>query len=86
MADRLLRVFGYQALQFGLGAFVLEISRLGSGEERRELRPGVGRAHIDDPNRFDARLRRLDAEEAQGARRSRRSARTFVSAVNRRCW
>ena len=42
-----------------------------AGEDRRKLRPGVGRAHIDDPYRRDARLRRLDPT-AQGAPHSPR--------------
>ena len=65
MADRLLGIVGHQALELGLGLFVLEISRPGPRKDRRKLRPGIGRAHIDNAHRLDARLRRLDAKQAR---------------------
>ena len=43
---------------------------------RRELRPGVGRAHVDDADRLDARPRRLGIDTGAGSRRIARSART----------
>jgi hypothetical protein len=66
MPDRLLRILRHQALQPGLGFFVLEISRPGPGKGRSELSPRIGRAHIDNAHRLHAGLRRLDAEQARG--------------------
>jgi hypothetical protein len=65
MPDRLLRVLRHQALQFGLGFFVLEIGRPRAGKDRGELSPSIGGAHIDNEHRLDARLWRLDAEQAR---------------------
>ena len=31
-----------------------------------EFRPGIGRTHVDNAHRLDARLRRLDAEQGRG--------------------
>ena len=66
MADRLLGILRHQALEFGLGLFVLEMRRPGPGEDHGKLRPGIGRAHIDDAHRLNARLRRLDPEQSRG--------------------
>ena len=65
MADSLLCIFGHQGLQFGLGFFVLEICRLGPGKASGELRPGIGGAHIDNANRLDPRLWRLDPKQSR---------------------
>ena len=66
MADRLLGIFGHQALEFRLGLFVFQVGRASAGKDCSKIRPGVRRAHIDDPNRCDARLRRLDPEQGRG--------------------
>ena len=66
MADRLLGVLRHQALELGLGLFMLEMRRPGLREQRRELRPGIRGAHVDDPHRLDPRLRRFDPEQARG--------------------
>ena len=50
MPDGLLGIFRHQTLQFGLGLFVLEISRTGPGKDPGELRPSIGGAHVDDAN------------------------------------
>src|SRR5271169_3270443 len=42
MPDRLLRVLRHQALQFGLGFFVLEIGRSRAGKGLSELSPSIG--------------------------------------------
>ena len=51
-----------------------------------ELRPGIGRAHVDDPDRLDPRPRRLDADRGEGSRRSATQRQNLRSAVIRRCW
>ena len=38
----------------------------GRAEQPGKLRPGIGCAHVDDPDGFDPRPRRLDAEQARG--------------------
>jgi len=63
MADRLLGIFGEQRLKLILSSLMFEISWPGPAEERCELRPAVGRAHIDNTNGFDARPRRLGIYE-----------------------
>ena len=65
MADRLLGVLRHQALELGLGLLVFEIGRAGAGKDAGELRPGVGRTHVDDADRLDPRLWRLDTEQAR---------------------
>jgi hypothetical protein len=65
MSDGLLRVLRYQGLQFRAGTFMLEVNRVGSGIERREFRPGVGGAHIDNTDRLDARFWRVDPKQAR---------------------
>ncbi len=66
MADRLLGVLGHQPLELDLGPLVLEEGGAGRAEHAGEFRPGIGRAHVDDPDRFDPWSRRLDAEQARG--------------------
>jgi hypothetical protein len=66
MADNLLCIFGHQGFQFRLGFFVLEISRLGPSKDCGKLRPGVGRADINDAHSLDRRPRRFDPEQARG--------------------
>src|SRR5208282_4758098 len=39
----------------------VEKRRTGGAEEAGELGPRIGRAHVDDPDRFDPRPRRLNA-------------------------
>ena len=42
---------------------MLEEGGAGRTEDACEFRPGIGRAHIDDPDRLDPWSRRLDAEQ-----------------------
>jgi hypothetical protein len=65
VADRLLCVDWYKALQLGLSSLVLEMGRPRPQEDRRKLCPSVGAAHIDDSNCLDARLRRIDTKQAR---------------------
>src|SRR5438128_1761298 len=64
--DCLLGVLRHEPLELRLGGLVLEIGLARAPEHAGEFRPGVGRAHIDDTDRFNARPWRLGAEEARG--------------------
>jgi hypothetical protein len=44
------------------GLLVLEVGGPGPGKDAGEFRPGIGAAHIDNPNRLDAQFRRLYPE------------------------
>jgi hypothetical protein len=45
---------------------MLELSFAGPPKDIRELRPGIGRTHVNDPHRLDASPRWIDAEETRG--------------------
>ena len=62
MADGFLFVFRHQALKFGLGVFVLEMGRPCPVKDAGKLCPGVGAAHVDNPDGLDAPVRQLDLE------------------------
>ncbi len=66
MPDGLLSIFRHEAFQFGFGLLVFEMRRSSPRKDPSELRPGVRRAHVDDAHRFDARPRRLGAEQDRG--------------------
>src|ERR1700686_284074 len=63
MPDRLLGILRHQALQFRFGLFMFEMGRTRPREGSGELRPGIRRAHVDDADRLDSRLWRLDPEK-----------------------
>ena len=65
MADRLLGILRHQALKLTLGLFVLKMSGLRPRKHRREFRPGIGRGHIDDPDRFYSWFWRFDSEQSR---------------------
>src|ERR1700735_1009341 len=69
MADRLLRIFRHQAFELGFGSFMLEVRLPGADEDIGEFDPCVGRAHINDADRLNARSRWIDAEESRGLTR-----------------
>src|SRR5258708_38623717 len=66
MAGRCLGVLGHKGLELRLGILMLEVSLAGAPKPAREFRPGIGRAHVDDPSRLDARSRRLDIKQVRG--------------------
>ena len=66
MANCLLGVIGYQALELSLCLLVLEMSRPGPRKDRSELRPGIRGTHVHDSNGLDARLRWVDAKQGRG--------------------
>ena len=45
---------------------MLEKGLPGAAEDAGKFRPGIRGTHVDNPDRFDARLGRLDPEEARG--------------------
>jgi hypothetical protein len=49
-----------------LACSVFEMSHPRPRKDSRELCPGVRRAHVDNADRFDPRLRRLNAEQGRG--------------------
>jgi hypothetical protein len=63
MAERLLRIPRHQALELSLGLHVLPMRLAGLDEDAGEFHPRIGGAHIDNPNRLDAGLRRRDPEQ-----------------------
>ena len=65
MADRLLGILGHQTLQFRFGLFMFEVRRPGPREHRSKLRPGIGRAHVDNADRLDAGFGRFDPEQTR---------------------
>src|ERR1700683_3893654 len=60
VAGRFFHVFRHQGFELGLGPLMVDERRAGCAEEAGELSPGIRVAHIDHPNRFDARPRRFD--------------------------
>src|SRR6516165_6524271 len=56
-------ILRYQGLQLRLGPVMVERGRPRQPIEVGKLGPGVGAAHVDGPDRFDPRPRRLYAEE-----------------------
>src|SRR5258708_40215957 len=65
MADRFLGVLGHQSLELRLGILMLKVSFARVPKHARELRPGIGCAHVDDPHRFDPRAGRLDSKQSR---------------------
>src|SRR5262245_23138474 len=63
MPDGLPGILGHQGFELALGPFVVEKRTPGVAEDRRELRPGIRRTHIDDADGLDARSRRLGQDE-----------------------
>jgi hypothetical protein len=65
MADRLLGILGDKALEFSFGFLMLKVSVSGPSKYPGEFRPCIGRAHVDDPDRFDGRPGRLDSKQTR---------------------
>src|SRR5215475_5712247 len=63
VADRLLGILGHKGLELAFGPFVVEKCAPGVAEERGELGPGIGRAHVDNADGLNARPRRLGIDE-----------------------
>src|ERR1700694_4879237 len=66
MPDGLLGILWHQLLQFDLGGFMIEERSAGMAKDASKFRPGIGRAHVDDPDRLDPRPWCLDAEQMRG--------------------
>src|SRR4051812_35413796 len=65
MSNRLLGIFGHQALELALGSLVVEKGLAGFSEQPCEFAPGVGSAHIDNANGFNTRSRRLSVDQVR---------------------
>jgi hypothetical protein len=63
MPDRLFSVFRNKRLELRLCPLVLQKGITGAPKQRRELGPGVRRAHIDNTDSLDTRARRLGINE-----------------------
>ena len=63
MSDRLTGILGHQALELSFRLLVLEMRGPGAEKNARELGPGIGGAHIDNPNRLDPRLWRINPKQ-----------------------
>src|SRR5207245_1645158 len=50
MPNRLLGILRHQLLQLRLGSFMIEEGSTGLTKHAREFGPGIGRAHVDDPD------------------------------------
>src|SRR6516165_502576 len=66
MADRLFGVLRHQCFQFRLGPLMIQERLPGAAEQPGEFGPRIRRAHVNDPNRLDPGLRRLDTKEVRG--------------------
>src|SRR6185369_9318926 len=63
--DGLPGILRHQGLQLALGPLMVEKRIPGIAEDRGELRPGIGRAHIDDADGLDAGSRRLGIDQVR---------------------
>src|SRR4029453_4300265 len=63
MPDGFLGILRHQGFELAFRPFMVEEGLAGVAEQRRELRPRVGRAHIDDADRLDAWTRGLGHHE-----------------------
>src|SRR4029077_18280852 len=59
MPDRLLGVLGNEVLELVLCSLVIEEGGARIAKQRCKLRPGIGRAHVDNTDHLDARAWRL---------------------------
>src|SRR6516164_7892086 len=62
MTDCFFGILRHQHFQLSLASLMIEKSLPGAAEETGKFRPGIGGAHIYDPNRLDPRLRWFDPE------------------------
>src|SRR6516162_10770990 len=60
-----LRILWHKGLKLRLGAIVVERSRPGFSLQIGKLRPGIGAAHVENSDRLESRLGRLDPEEVR---------------------
>ena len=85
MPDRLFGVLRHQAFQLRLGVLMLKVGLSGAPKDAGEFRPGIRRAHVDDPHRLDAGARG-SAPKRRGGSPLSTQRQNFFSAVSRRCW
>src|SRR5277367_1309255 len=63
MPNRFLGVLWHESPKLSLGPLMFEIGRSGLGKGCRELRPGIGRAHVDNANGIHLWLWRIDPKQ-----------------------
>src|SRR6516225_8133981 len=66
MADRLFGILRHEHLQLGLRPLMIQERLPGAAEQPGEFGPRIRRAHVNDPNRLDPGLWRLNPEEVRG--------------------
>src|SRR5215469_6875653 len=66
MASRFLGILRHQRFQLDLRTLMLQKGLSGAAEDSSKFRPGIRGAHVDDPHRFDAWLRRFNAKQSRG--------------------
>src|SRR6516162_5131248 len=66
VADRFFGVLRHQRFQLGLRALMVQKGLPGAAEQTGEFRPRIRSTHIDDPDRLDSWLGRLDTKQARG--------------------
>src|SRR5215468_9499281 len=66
MADRLFGVLRHQCFEFRLGPLMILERLPGAAEQPGEFGPRIRSTHVNDPNRLDPGLWRLNPEEARG--------------------
>src|SRR5277367_2552710 len=79
-----LGILGHQPFQLRLGALVFEEGGAGRAEQAGDFGPGIGFAHVDDPNCLDPRRGWFDAVRARLLLWTQRQKR--FSQVSRKCW
>src|SRR4051812_46079812 len=60
--DRFLDILWHEAFELSLGILMLEVGVSRAPKYAGEFRPGIGCAHVDDPDRLNAGPRCFDAE------------------------
>src|ERR1700678_2657331 len=65
MAGGFLGVLGHQPFQLDLGSLMIEEGGAGRAEQACDFGPGIGFAHVDDPNCLDPRRGRFYAVSAR---------------------
>src|SRR5271156_7087061 len=63
MPDRFLGILWHQTFELSLSLLMFEIGRPGLGKHGRELRPGIGRTHVDNANGIHLWFWRIDPKQ-----------------------
>src|SRR5271170_2846459 len=79
VAGCFLGVLGHQPFQLNLGSLVFKEGGAGRAEYTGDFGPGIGFAHVDDPNCLDPRRGRFDAVRARLLPRLDAAPETFLA-------